>query len=171
MKTFSKKICLLGDFAVGKTSLVRRFVHNRFDDQYISTIGVKVSRKTVMAPANGEVAELTMMLWDLAGSQEFSTVTTSYLRGAAGAILVCDLTRADTLPNLQRYADDIWKVCGPVQLMVAANKIDIPEQHLLTADQVAAVARTLDAPHFFTSAKVGNEVDEMFRLLGKQLLD
>lgn len=171
MKTFSKKICLLGDFAVGKTSLVRRFVHNRFDDQYLSTIGVKVSRKTVMAPANGEVAELTMMLWDLAGSQEFNTVTSSYLRGAAGAILVCDLTRADTLPSLQRYADDIRKVCGPVQLVVAANKIDIPEQHLLTADQVATMARTLDAPHFFTSAKVGNDVDEMFRLLGKQLLD
>jgi len=171
LKTFSKKICLLGDFAVGKTSLVRRFVHNRFDDQYISTIGVKVSRKTVMAPANGEVAELTMMLWDLAGSQEFSSVTSSYLRGASGAILVCDLTRADTLPSLQRYAEEIRKVCGPVQLIVAANKSDIPEQHLLTAEQVAAVAQTLQAPHFFTSAKVGNEVDEVFRLLGKQLLD
>jgi GTPase SAR1 family protein len=98
-------------------------------------------------------------------------VTNSYLRGAAGAILVCDLTRADTLPSLQRYADDIRKACGPVQLIVAANKIDLPEQHLLTADQVAAMAQTLQASHFFTSAKVGDEVDEMFRLLGKQLLD
>lgn len=171
MKTYSKKVCLLGDFAVGKTSLVRRFVHSRFDDQYISTIGVKVSRKTVMAPVSGEVAELTMMLWDLAGSQEFSTVTASYLRGAAGAILVCDLTRADTLPSLQRYANDVREICGPVQFVVAANKVDIPEQHVFSDEQVAEVATSLQAPHFLTSAKIGDEVDEMFRHLGKLLLE
>jgi small GTP-binding protein len=170
LKTYSKKVCLLGDFAVGKTSLVRRFVHNRFDDQYLSTIGVTVSRKTVMAPINGEVAELTMMLWDLAGSQEFDAVTTSYLRGAVGAILVCDLTRADTLRSVVRYAQDITKVCGPVKLVVAANKLDVPEEHEVSNDQVAEMAMTLQAPHFLTSAKVGDEVDVMFRHLGKLLL-
>ena len=167
--TYSKKICLLGDFAVGKTSLVRRFVHNRFDDQYLSTIGVKVSRKTVMVPIKEEVVELTLMLWDLAGSQEFTTVTTSYLRGAAGAILVCDLTRADTLPGLQHYADEITKVCGPVKLMIAANKLDIPEQHQISREQVTEIATRLQAPHFFTSAKVGEEVDLLFRHLGTLL--
>ena len=171
MNTYSKKICLLGDFAVGKTSLVRRFVHNRFDDHYISTIGVKVSRKTVMAPGTSEVAEMTMMLWDLAGSQAFSAVTASYLRGAAGAILVCDMTRADTLKNLARYAEDLQKVVGAVQLVVAANKRDLPEHHEINSDQVAAMAAAFDAPYFLTSAKVGEEVDVMFRDLGKLLLD
>lgn len=170
MNTYSKKICLLGDFGVGKTSLVRRFVHNRFDDQYISTIGVKVSRKTVMAPSNGEVAELTMMLWDLAGSQEFTTVTASYLRGATGAILVCDMTRADTLHSLPRYVADLTKVCGPVKLTVAANKLDLLDQHQVSSDQVAGVAEKLGASHFLTSARVGDEVDVMFRHLGKLLL-
>lgn len=160
----------MGDFAVGKTSLVRRFVHNRFDDQYISTIGVKVSRKTVMAPMNGEVVELTMMLWDLAGSQEFSSVTSSYLRGAAGAILVFDLTRADTLQSVARYADDITKVCGPVKLVIAANKVDLPEQHVVSMAQVSACATALQASYFLTSAKVGDEVDGMFRQLGQLLL-
>ncbi|MBX3013492.1 MAG: GTP-binding protein [Caldilineaceae bacterium] len=171
MKTYSKKICLLGDFAVGKTSLVRRFVHNRFDDHYLSTIGVKVSRKTVMVPVQGEVIELTLMVWDLAGSQEFSPVTTSYLRGAAGAILVCDLTRADTLGNLARYATEIRKVCGPVSLLVAANKMDLVEQHRVTSEQVATAATQLQATHFLTSAKVGDEVDMMFRHLGQLLLE
>lgn len=170
MVTYSKKICLLGDFAVGKTSLVRRFVHNRFDDQYISTIGVKVSRKTVMVPIKDEVVELTLMLWDLAGSQEFTTVTTSYLRGAAGAILVCDLTRANTLPSLQRYADEITKVCGPIKLVVAANKFDIPEQHQIGGEQIVEMATILHAPYFFTSAKIGEEVDLLFRHLGTLLL-
>src|SRR5262249_40683115 len=94
--TYSKKICLLGEFAVGKTSLVRRFVYNLFDDRYISTIGVRVSRKTVAVPVETQVAELTMMVWDLAGSEEFNRVSMSYLRGAAGAVLVYDLTRAHT---------------------------------------------------------------------------
>lgn len=170
MNTYSKKICLLGDFGVGKTSLVRRFVHNRFDDQYISTIGVKVSRKTVMAPNKGEVAELTMMLWDLAGGQEFTTVTASYLRGAAGAILVCDMTRSDTLHNLPRYVADLTKVCGPVKLAIAANKLDLVEQHQVNSEQVAMVAGELSAPYFLTSARVGDEVDGMFRHLGKLLL-
>jgi len=170
LNTYSKKICLLGDFNVGKTSLVCRFVHNRFDDQYISTIGVKVSRKTIMAPSNGEVAELTMMVWDLAGSQEFSTVTASYMRGAAGAILVCEMTRAGTLSSLSRYAADLAQVCGPIKLVVAANKLDLLDQHEISSDQVAAVAATLNAPYFLTSAKIGDEVDTMFRLLGKSLL-
>ncbi len=71
MTTISKKVCLLGDFAVGKTSLVRRFVYDLFNDKYISTIGVKVSRKTVVVPRTHDLVELAMMLWDLGGSEEF----------------------------------------------------------------------------------------------------
>lgn len=171
MNTYSKKICLLGDFGVGKTSLVRRFVHNRFDDHYLSTIGVKVSRKTVMAPDNRETAELTMMIWDLAGSQEFTTVTASYLRGAAGAILVCDMTRADTLASLPKYVEDLLKVTGSVQLVIAANKRDLLDQHEVSIGQVAAMATTFAAPYFLTSAKIGEETDSMFRNLGKLLLE
>ena len=107
---FSKKVCLLGEFAVGKTSLVRRFVQNFFDDRYISTVGVKVSRKTMSFPRAGEVVELTMMIWDLAGSEEFDRVRASYLRGTAGALLVCDLTRPETLHGLRAYANDLFSV-------------------------------------------------------------
>ena len=104
-KTISKKICLLGDFAVGKTSLVRRFVYALFDDKYISTIGVKVSRKTVALPREDEVVELTLMLWDLAGSEEFAGIQSSYLHGTTGALLVCDLTRGNTLSSLKKYKE------------------------------------------------------------------
>ncbi|RLC60203.1 MAG: GTP-binding protein, partial [Chloroflexota bacterium] len=97
MISIAKKVCLLGDLAVGKTSLVSRFVYNLFDDKYVSTIGVKVSRKTVIIPRAGDIVELTMMLWNLAGNEEFDRVRASYLRGAAGAVLVCDLTRPETL--------------------------------------------------------------------------
>ena len=166
----SKKVCLLGDFAVGKTSLVRRFVYNLFDDKYISTIGVKVSRKTVTVPNGDGVVQLTMMLWDLAGSEEFSQVRASYLRGSAGAVLVCDLTRAETLHNLQSYAADLGRVNSDVRLVLAANKHDLSERQQITATQIEAVAASLGAPYYLTSAKTGQEVETLFRQLGQKLL-
>jgi small GTP-binding protein len=166
----SKKICLLGDFAVGKTSLVRRFVYDRFDDKYISTIGVKVSRKTVAVPRDDEIVELTMMLWDLAGSEEFNRVRASYLRGLSGAILVCDLTRSRTLENLTAYTNDLRDVDSATRIIIAANKSDAIKRHQSTRAQVEEVAHKLDAAFYITSAKTGNEVEKLFRHLGRLLV-
>jgi len=166
----SKKVCLLGDFAVGKTSLVRRFVYDRFDDKYISTIGVKVSRKTVAVPRADEVVELTMMLWDLAGSEEFSRVRASYLRGAAGAVLVCDLTRPETLSGLRSYVDALATVSPGAQLILAANKHDLDAQRQLEQVEIETVAASIGAPHYLTSAKTGDAVEALFRHLGRLLM-
>jgi small GTP-binding protein len=165
----SKKVCLLGDFAVGKTSLVRRFVYNLFDDKYISTIGVKVSRKTLAVPNADQVVELAIMLWDLAGSDEFTQVRGSYLRGSAGAVLVCDLTRPATLDSLRTYADDLLGVSPDAQLVLAANKCDLAGQHLTSAD-VEGVAAELDVACYLTSARTGEGVETLFRHLGRLLV-
>ena len=170
MTTFSKKVCLLGDFSVGKTSLVRRFVYNLFDDKYISTIGVKVSRKTVVVPRTDDVVELTMMLWDLAGSEEFNQVRASYLRGTAGAVLVCDLTRPETLANLPTYTADLFRVSPDARLILAANKSDLTDQQRLAPTQIEAAAADLNAPFYLTSAKMGDEVETLFRHLGRLLM-
>lgn len=170
METYSKKICLLGDFAVGKTSLVRRFVHNRFDDQYISTIGVKVSRKSIVIPHQEAIVEVRLMVWDLAGSQELSPVAASYLRGASGALLVCDLTRAETLTHLQRYSNDLRSIMPSAHFVVAANKMDLQDQHQITIAQVAEQAASLEAPYYLTSARIGDDVDQAFRHLAKLVL-
>jgi len=170
LNTIAKKICLLGEFAVGKTSLVRRFVYNQFSDRYISTIGVKVSRKTIVVPGHGDEVELTMMLWDLAGSQEFDRVRASYLRGAAGAVLVCDLTRADTLDGMQAYADVLRGINPAVRFAVAANKRDLAQERQLSPGDVEAVAAGLSAPWHLTSAKTGDEVETLFRHLGRLLI-
>jgi len=135
MISIAKKVCLLGDLAVGKTSLVSRFVYNLFDNKYVSTIGVKVSRKTVIIPRAGDIVELTMMLWNLAGNEEFDRVRASYLRGAAGAVLVCDLTRPETLNSLQVYADDLLSINPNARLALAANKRDLTDQQRLTQEQ------------------------------------
>lgn len=171
MVSVSKKVCLLGDFAVGKTSLVRRFVHNLFDDRYLSTIGVKVSRKVFVLPRGSDIVELTLMLWDLAGSEEFDDVRTSYLRGASGAILVCDMTRQATLDNLRGYAASLRAANAEARLVVAANKHDLVDQHQVREQQVADLAATLGAPWYLTSARTGTSIEDAFRHLSRLIIE
>ena len=89
-----KKICLIGSFAVGKTSLTRRFVSNEFSDDYLTTLGVKIERRDV---EYGRTKTVNLMIWDLAGRDEFAQVQKSYLVGAAGLLFVADGTRRETL--------------------------------------------------------------------------
>jgi small GTP-binding protein len=172
--TLSKKVCLLGDFAVGKTSLVRRFVYDLFDDQYLSTIGVKVSRKTITVARGQDLVELTMMLWDLAGSEEFTHMRASYLRGASGVLLVGDLARPATFDALPRYVADVDQMGLRLPLLLAANKIDLLSDNngdRGVLHEVQGLAQSLSAPLYFTSALTGGEVEKAFRYLGRMMVD
>ncbi len=161
-----KKICLLGDFAIGKTSLIRRFVEGRFDESYLSTIGTHISRKPLKI---GE-QELVLLIWDLAGGDKFSAVMASYYRGAAGAMLVCDLTRPETLSILDRYAQEFWSVNPQTPLILVGNKVDLIEQRRISDAELAAFAQTLHAPWFTSSAKTGENVETCFVTLGELIL-
>jgi small GTP-binding protein len=167
MVSLSAKLCLLGEYAVGKTSLVRRFVYNLFEDKYLSTIGVKVSRKVVAVPRGDEVIELVVMLWDLAGSEEFDSVRASYLRGAAGALVVCDVTQRATLAAVPRYVDQLRALNPRAAIVLAANKQDLAEQRMLSEDELVRTAAELGAGYIPTSAKTGAGVEEAFRHLGR----
>ena len=175
MRELSKKVCLLGDFAVGKTSLVRRFVYDLFDDKYLSTIGVKVSRKTVSVPAGG-VLHLNMMLWDMSSEGGLERVRSSYLRGAAGALLVCDLTRPQTLDSLTVYAHELRAANAQTRLIVVGNKHDLVEKLSaedtsgISTEHLKSVAGGLGVPWYLTSAKTGEAVEEIFRHLGQMLV-
>ncbi len=166
ISTVQKKICMLGDFAVGKTSLVRRFVEGRFDDRYLSTIGVKVSRRLVELPQR----PVQLLIWDLAGSDEFKDITYSYLQGAAGALLVCDLTRADTFDALGSYAAQLRELNLGASLMIAGNKADLLDRIEVDEDDLAYLSKKLDASWFMTSAKTGSGVEAAFQQLAQKLV-
>jgi small GTP-binding protein len=159
-----KKICLLGDFAVGKTSLVRRYIEDRFDERYMSTIGVKISRKVV----EHTKCALHFILWDMTGSDSFR-VQASYLQGAAGAIVVCDMTRKDTLYALERYARQVRERNAECRLIFVGNKVDLTELRQLKESEVEEVAALFGCPVLFTSAKTGQNVEEAFLELAMQL--
>jgi small GTP-binding protein len=157
-----KKICLLGDFAVGKTSLIRRFVEGRFDEKYLSTIGVTVSRKVVV---RGE-AQLQMLIWDLAGGEQFSGYRSNYLRGAAGALIVMDLTRPETLPSLADYAWQLRAVSSEANIVFLGNKVDLELESSVSVRQIAEAVEEFNSPLLTTSAKTGRDVDAAFQTLG-----
>ncbi len=158
MIVVQKKVCLLGDFAVGKTSLVRRFVESRFDDKYLSTIGVKVARKSL----EREDSQLNLLIWDLVGGNEFSRAETGYLLGTAGALVVCDLTRPDTLEAMKRYTKQVRAVNPAVAVIFLGNKVDLPDDRAIDDETLTAVSAELNASFLLTSAKTGENVEVAF---------
>ncbi len=159
-----KKICMLGGFAVGKTSLVARFVSSIFSDKYLTTIGVKIDRKPIVL----EQSTVNMVIWDVAGEDEFQTVQRSYLRGSSGYLLVADGTRAssfETALQLQKKAEE---TVGTVPFILALNKVDLaaewqidPRAYTRLAEQGWTITRT--------SAKTGDGVEETFQALARRM--
>ena len=161
MKIIQKKVCLLGDFAVGKTSLVRRFVEGKFEDKYLSTIGVKISRKSLVR----DDYNLNLLIWDLAGGDDFSKAGASYLRGAVGAIIVCDLTRKETLAAYSYYAEQLRAINPQSALIFAANKVDLTAERVIDEDALQDACQALNGTYLLTSAKTGENVENTFGLL------
>jgi small GTP-binding protein len=160
-----KKICMLGAFAVGKTSLVSRYVSSIFSDKYLTTVGVKVDKKQITIDGQS----LTMMLWDIAGQDDYQTVQPSHLRGMSGYLLVVDGTRRATLDVARQLQDKAAATVGPVPFILLLNKTDLQDRW------------EIDEPAFFkladegwrvvkTSAKTGEGVDRAFELLAQAML-
>ena len=166
MKTIQKKVCLVGDFAVGKTSLVRQYVEGRFDDRYLVTIGVKLTRKTLRRA--GHV--LNMILWDIAGQQDAGVAREDYLRGLAGAFIVCDLTRRETIESLDAYIQQIQAINTEAKIVLLANKYDLEEERQVSKDGLDGYGSTNGFKVFETSAKDGFQVEAAFEALADQFL-
>ena len=159
-----KKICLLGAFSVGKTSLIAQFVSSMFDEKYLTTVGVKVDKK-VMAVGK---EDLQLMIWDLAGEDDYSELQTNYLRGSAGYILVADGTRPRSLETMRSINFKAKSTLGNKPHVLALNKADLTDQWALGDDVISEV--TDEFKTFLTSAKTGQNVEELFRTLAEDML-
>ncbi len=166
-----KKICLLGSFSVGKTSLVRRFVYDVFDDFYLSTLGAKVSQK-IMPPVekeDGSLHQFQLMLWDIEGQEKFSDYLQNYFQGSSGAVLVLDLTRKDSWQVLSDLKQQFLQLNPGAKFVLAANKVDLISDDHLHIREIGDFARDLQIDYFLTSAKDGRNVEALFRHLSMQL--
>lgn len=169
-----KKICLIGDFAVGKTSLVRRFVDRQFSDQYLSTIGVKISRKKIsVLPKKTDNPDLIqLMIWDIEGQTRFKEIAPSYLQGASGAVIVADLTRFDTINHLSQHIDLFLSINPKGIIIIAFNKSDLVKSEFIQqqTQEYLSFNNEKVTSVYQTSAKTGIYVDEMFNDLAQQLI-
>ncbi len=161
-----KKICLVGAFAVGKTSLARQYVHSIFSEKYHTTVGVKVDKK-VVAVNNRDI---DLIIWDLHGEDDFQSVRMSYLRGTSGCFYVVDGTRQETWDKALSLRARAEQAIGPVPFIVALNKWDLQTQWELDAAKVESlVAQGVQVIH--TSAKTGQSVEKAFYTLTTMMME
>src|SRR6058998_219898 len=166
------KACLVGEGAVGKTALIRRFIHDQFDDRYISTLGAKVSKKEISVPqpkGGGDIA-IDMTIWDIMGEKGFrELLKEAYFHGAQGILAVCDITRKDTLHELNDWIAAVNRVTGNIPVQFLANKADLRDQAKVTESDVRDIAGTHKSPYLFTSAKTGENVEAGFVKLAEMI--
>jgi small GTP-binding protein len=160
-----KKIAMLGMYAVGKTSLVKRFISSIFDEKYHTTIGVKIDKKVVKAKDQ----DVTLMLWDVAGAEDHFSVPTSFIRGSAGYLLVIDGTRVESLHRGLDLVAHVESNLGKIPFVALLNKTDLVDRWQLQEEHVRPLG-ALGCSIIRTSAMTGEGVEEAFRVLAEQLV-
>jgi len=162
----NKKVVLIGDEAVGKTSLIRKFILDQFNDKYIATIGAKVSKKELDIDGTG----MKLLIWDVLGQQGYTATQEMSFEGAAGAILVTDLTRKATLESLTNYwIPHLQNAAGKIPFIFLANKADLEHNWQFDNEDISELARVYDSPAMITSARTGQNVEEAFISLGRAM--
>ena len=161
----ARKICMIGDFAVGKTSLVSRFVRSTFSSEYHTTIGVKVDSKMLHLPSGDK---LKLVLWDIAGNDALSTVEQTYLQGAAGFLLVADSTRRETLDSAIRLKQQADQLLSEKPFVLVLNKVDLDTRYDLPGERLSQLG-SAGWTQVRGSALSGEGVEQAFSQLGEKL--
>lgn len=171
-KSYIYKICVVGNGGVGKTSMVLQYCENSFKESYLMTIGSNFSTKTVELPDYPQL-QVKLQLWDLAGQKHFSFVRPPFYRGATGIIYVYDLTRRSSFADMLEWRDEVEKVIGQKPSLLIGNKLDLARigQREVAAQDGEALKGEMHAMQYFeTSAKEGDSVEDVFKVLTLEIL-
>ncbi|NNC77242.1 MAG: GTP-binding protein [Woeseiaceae bacterium] len=167
MATVTSKVCVVGDFAVGKTSVVERFINNQFSDKYLTTVGVKVDTKLI-DHQNPPITH-KLVLWDVAGSDRFGHAEFAYLRGASGYIFVVDGTRSMTLRSVHNLREQITEKYGAAPCVLLVNKKDLTSQWEVGEKQMLDLVEQY-CNVYTTSAKTGEDVEDALQRLAELVI-
>jgi len=167
MTQIVRKICIVGDFAVGKTSVVERFVNNHFSEKYLTTVGVKIDTKQISLVEHG--ISIKLVLWDVAGAEKFGSREIAYLRGAAGTVFVVDGTRHLTLSSVISLEEQIQGLYGYRPSVLLLNKSDLAGQWQLSQEKIESLDGSFSQV-YRTSAKTGEEVEAALTKLAELIV-
>ncbi len=166
MSEFIIKICLLGEAKVGKTTLVYRFIENKFRTDFRSTLGVNLLKKTVKIGDSTVVTQI----WDLGGQEPFKKLRKLYLEGAEGALLLFDVTNQQSFTKLGEWISSFREVHGDKPVILIGNKIDLKENIIIDQSQAERYASENNMSLVLTSAKTGQNVEKSFVDLLKRII-
>ena len=162
----SFKILLLGDSAVGKTSLLSKYVDNTFQEQHIATIGVEYKDKFIIK----NDFNIRLQIWDTAGQERFHSISKNLYRGTNGVFFVYDITREETFNNLKNWIREFQDVEGDIKGVILGNKCDMEEERVIQEKQLISFSEKFQMPYLETSAKDNINVKEGFELMVDELL-
>jgi len=166
-----KKVVLLGDPSVGKTSVMRRFVENTFDEAYLSTIGSNVNKKTVtIYDGNGGSRSVKMIIWDIAGDKACDSLKRAYFRGAHAGIVVCDITNESTFEAIPGWISSVKEVVGEIPIIIIGNKSDLEEFRTVEKEDLWNMAGKYGYQVIHTSARLGENVEMVFHQIAASFI-
>lgn len=168
MISLTSKVCIVGDFAVGKTSVVERYVNNHFSEKYLTTVGVKIDTKEIEFP-DREITQ-KLVIWDVAGADRFGRTEMNYLRGANGYIYVADGTRPPTLTAIDTIHKQVTDTYGSTPAVILVNKHDLVADWTVSDDRLDTLRATY-GDVYETSARSGNNVETAIVRLAEKILE
>ncbi|MEM7043013.1 MAG: GTP-binding protein [Pseudomonadota bacterium] len=169
MTAIARKLCLLGDFSVGKTSLIRRYVHDEFSADYRATVGVQIHQYNDCVDGDGSTVELSQVIWDIEGSRFGKDLIKNYVVGSAGAVVIGDATRSDAASSMASHARIFLGIMPGRPLVFAMNKCDLVAKD--ERPQVGSLVEEFGGGLVYTSALTGESVRPLFRALGMRILE
>ena len=166
VRQFIFKIIAVGDGTAGKTSIIRRYVHEEFDSKYIKTIGVSHALKRLCL----DDTEITMTIWDTGGQELFDCIRPQYYRGAHGVLIIYDVTNKESFDHLDKWLNELDNNCGKIPKIIIGNKIDLTDKRVIPAEAGEKYARQNFVSYSETSAKTGENVFEVMEELAKLII-
>lgn len=166
------RVVLLGEAAVGKTSLVRRYTENVFDEEYKQTIGTTFATKDIdVTGSDGTVRKVRLNVWDMGGQSTYRELRRQFMKGASGAIVVYDVTRPETFMAMNNWFESFKEVCPDSPVLISANKVDLLDKRMVPQEPGMMLRDWFQAEYFETSAKTGDAVNNVFTRVAEVVLE
>ncbi|MHA1271180.1 MAG: Rab family GTPase [Candidatus Helarchaeota archaeon] len=171
MASYKLKMLLLGAAAVGKTSLIQKFIKGKFEKDYKMTIGTDIFTKDLVVNYEGEDIPVVLAIWDIAGQERFSFFRPAFYKGASGALIVFDLTRYETFnPGITDWLKELWGYTGRIPIVILGNKNDLEKYRAVRSEDALKYSKKISCTYLETSAKTGTNVENAFQIIATEMI-